>query len=136
MTDLDGRVVVITGGNGGIGLGMAHGVAAAGAAVAVWGRDEAKNDAAVEALRAAGAVASSVVVDVADEAAVDAAMAQTLAVHGRVDTMIANAGIGGGAPFVDQTLEQWRRVMAVSRTLLSRNPTTRGAVRRADAGRI
>src|SRR5690606_3251620 len=74
VTDLDGRVVVITGGNGGIGLGMAHGVAAAGAAVAVWGRDEAKNDAAVEALRAAGAVASSVVVDVADEAAVDAAI--------------------------------------------------------------
>ncbi|HNE38146.1 MAG TPA: SDR family NAD(P)-dependent oxidoreductase, partial [Microthrixaceae bacterium] len=70
MTDLDGRVVVITGGNGGIGLGMAHGVAAAGAAVAVWGRDEAKNDAAVEALRAAGAVAGSVDVDVADEAAV------------------------------------------------------------------
>ena len=57
MTDLVGRVVVITGGNGGIGLGMAHGVAAAGAAVAVWGRDEAKNDAAVEALRTQGIAA-------------------------------------------------------------------------------
>ncbi|HPG13791.1 MAG TPA: SDR family oxidoreductase [Microthrixaceae bacterium] len=138
MTDLVGRVVVITGGNGGIGLGMAHGVAAAGAAVAVWGRDEAKNDAAVEALRAAGAVASSVVVDVADEAAVDAAMAQTLAVHGRVDTMIANAGIGGGAPFVDQTLEQWRRVMAVNLdgAFLCFRAATRHLLERGEGGSL
>jgi len=113
--DLTGRVAIVTGGNGGIGLGMAHGVAAAGAAVAVWGRDEAKNDAAVEALRAAGAVASSVVVDVADEAAVDAAMAQTLDVHGRVDTMIANAGIGAGASsFSEFPTETYRKVLSVN----------------------
>lgn len=114
LTDLSGRVVVVTGGNGGIGLGMARGVAAAGAAVAVWGRNEQKNVAAVDELRSTGAVASSTVVDVSDEEQVAAAMASTLAEHGRVDTMVANAGIGGAAPFVDQTLDGWRRVMAVN----------------------
>jgi NAD(P)-dependent dehydrogenase (short-subunit alcohol dehydrogenase family) len=115
VTDLTGRVVVVTGGNGGIGLGLAHGVAAAGATVAVWGRSADKNAAAVDELRAAGATASSsVVVDVADEEQVEAAMASTLATHGKVDTMVANAGIGGGAPFAEQTLERWRRIMEVN----------------------
>jgi NAD(P)-dependent dehydrogenase (short-subunit alcohol dehydrogenase family) len=115
VTDLTGRVVVVTGGNGGIGLGLAHGVVAAGATVAVWGRNPDKNAAAVEELRAAGATSSSAhVVDVAEEEQVEAAMATTLAIHGKVDTMVANAGIGGGAPFVDQTLERWRQVMAVN----------------------
>jgi NAD(P)-dependent dehydrogenase (short-subunit alcohol dehydrogenase family) len=115
VTDLTGRVVVVTGGNGGIGLGLAHGVATAGATVAVWGRNADKNAAAVEELRAAGATAStSHVVDVAEEDQVEAAMAETLDAHGRVDTMVANAGIGGAAPFVEQTLERWRRVMAVN----------------------
>lgn len=114
MTDLTGRVVVVTGGNGGIGLGLARGVAAAGASVAVWGRSEDKNAAAVEELSGLGVEASSVVVDVADEEQVDVAMAETLARHGKVDCLMANAGIGGGAAFVDQTLEGWRRVMAVN----------------------
>lgn len=114
MTDLSGRVAVVTGGNGGIGLGMARGLAAAGAAVAVWGRNADKNAAAVEGLHAIGVAATSAVVDVADEEQVDKAMASTLVEHGRVDCMVANAGIGGAAPFVDQTLEGWRRVMAVN----------------------
>lgn len=114
MTDLSGQVVVVTGGNGGIGLGMARGVARAGADVAVWGRNGDKNAAAVEELRSLGAAASAVVVDVADEDQVEAAMATTLAEHGKVDCMVANAGVGGAAPFVDQTLERWRHVMAVN----------------------
>jgi len=114
MFDLTDRVVVVTGGNGGIGLGMARGLAAAGATVSVWGRDTGKNAAAVDELQGLGAVADAVGVDVADETAVDAAMAATLARFGRVDSMFANAGIGGGAPFVDQTLDGWRRVMAVN----------------------
>jgi len=107
-------VAVVTGGNGGIGLGMARGLAAAGAAVSVWGRNADKNAAAVEGLHAIGAAATSAVVDVSDEEQVDAAMAATLGEHGRVDCMVANAGIGGAAPFVDQTLEGWRQVMAVN----------------------
>ncbi|TBR27158.1 MAG: SDR family NAD(P)-dependent oxidoreductase, partial [Reyranella sp.] len=67
LFDLSGRVAVITGGNGGIGLGMALGMARAGATVVVAGRDAAKNEAAVKELRVAGAKAGSVVVDVLKE---------------------------------------------------------------------
>lgn len=114
MNDLTDRVVVVTGGNGGIGLGMARGLARAGAAVSVWGRNAEKNESAVVELRDLGVRAEAVVVDVTDEAGVDAAMAATLESFGTVDALIANAGTGGGAPFVDQTLDAWRRVMAVN----------------------
>jgi NAD(P)-dependent dehydrogenase (short-subunit alcohol dehydrogenase family) len=114
MIDLTGRVVVVTGGNGGIGLGMARGLAQAGAAVSVWGRNHDKNEAAVEELRGLGVRAEAVAVDVADEAGVDDAMGRTVSTFGKVDGLIANAGIGGGAAFVDQTLEGWRRVMEVN----------------------
>lgn len=114
MFDLTNRVVVVTGGNGGIGLGMARGLVDAGAAVSVWGRSHDKNAAAVEELRNRGGRAASVAVDVSDEAAVDAAMDATLEEFGHLDALVANAGIGGGAPFVDQTLEGWRRVLAVN----------------------
>jgi NAD(P)-dependent dehydrogenase (short-subunit alcohol dehydrogenase family) len=112
--DLTGRTVVVTGGNGGIGLGMARGLVAAGAAVAVWGRNADKNAAAVAELDELGGTASAWVVDVAEEDQVEAAMAGTLERFGAVDSLFANAGIGGGAPFVDQTLDGWRRVMAVN----------------------
>ena len=114
MNDLTERVVVVTGGNGGIGLGMARGLVGAGATVAVWGRNPDKNAAAAGELRAIGGTAEAWEVDVADEDQVDAAMAGTLGRFDKVDSMIANAGIGGGAPFVDQTLEAWHRVMAVN----------------------
>ncbi|UDY37743.1 SDR family NAD(P)-dependent oxidoreductase [Dermatobacter hominis] len=139
MVDLTGRVVVVTGGNGGIGLGLAHGVAAAGATVAVWGRNPDKNAAAVEELRAAGATGStSAVVDVSDEEQVDAAMAETLAAHGRVDTMVANAGIGGGAPFAEQTLERWRRIMEVNLdgAFLSFRAAVRHMIERGEGGSL
>ena len=112
---LDGRVVVVTGGNGGIGLGMAEAMAAAGADLVVWGRDGEKNAAAVERLRGHGRRAESLVVDVADEESVDGAFVRTVELMGRVDSMFANAGTpGNGVPFWQQSLEEWRRVMAVN----------------------
>ncbi|MFV0523082.1 MAG: SDR family NAD(P)-dependent oxidoreductase [Acidimicrobiales bacterium] len=121
--DLSGRVFVVTGGNGGIGLGMAEGIVDAGGRVAVWGRDADKNATAVETLRkraagpaaAAGTVAEAYRCDVADEAAVIDTMDRTMAAFGRLDGLFANAGRGGtGTAFVDTTLDQWRAVMAVN----------------------
>jgi NAD(P)-dependent dehydrogenase (short-subunit alcohol dehydrogenase family) len=114
MFDLTGRVAVVTGGNGGIGLGMARALAEAGADVALWGRNGEKNEQAVAELATSGRRASSFICDVADEDRVVEALAATIAEMGRVDTMIANAGIGIGGPITDMSLETWRRVMAVN----------------------
>src|SRR5436305_1598291 len=112
MIDLSGQVVVITGGNGGIGLGMAKGVAAAGADVAIWARDQDKTAKAIDELRTVAPSRRFLAVqcDVADPENVERAMAETLADLGRVDACVANAGASGGAPFLELTPEQWRRV--------------------------
>ncbi len=112
--DLSGKAAVITGGNSGIGLGMAQGLAAAGADVAIWGRNPAKNAAAAEALAAHGGRVEALEVDVADEAAVIEAMADSIARLGRIDCCIANAGVGGGAPLTEQTTAGWRKVTTVN----------------------
>ncbi|KZY93181.1 SDR family NAD(P)-dependent oxidoreductase [Erythrobacter sp. HI0074] len=112
--DLTGKAAVVTGGNGGIGLGMAEGLAAAGADVAIWGRNADKNAAALERLKAHGTRVEALEVDVADEQAVVDAMAESLSRLGRIDSCIANAGVGGGAPLIEQTTEQWRKVTAVN----------------------
>src|SRR6202000_2130472 len=95
--DLTRKVALVTGGNGGIGLGMAEALAQAGADVVVWGTNDGKNAAAETALKAHGRRVRVQKVNVADEAAVTAAMAEAVAKMGRVDTVIANAGVGGGA---------------------------------------
>ena len=112
--DLTGKAAVVTGGNGGIGLGMAEGLAAAGADIAIWGRNADKNAAALERLKAHGTRVEALEVDVADEQAVVDAMAESLSRLGRIDSCIANAGVGGGAPLIEQTTEQWRKVTAVN----------------------
>lgn len=112
--DLSGKAALITGGNGGIGLGMAEGLAAAGAKVAVWGQNPEKNAKAEAALRAHGVEVLVQKVDVADEAAVVAGVAEALEAFGRLDFVAANAGIGGGAPFEEMTTEKWRRVTTVN----------------------
>ena len=115
MVDLSDKVFVVTGGNGGIGLGMAEGIVAAGGSVIIWGRNETKNAEAVEQLQSTGAKASSLVCDVADEEQVVAQMNRSRNQFGRLDGVIANAGRGGtGTSFVDTTLEQWRSVMATN----------------------
>jgi NAD(P)-dependent dehydrogenase (short-subunit alcohol dehydrogenase family) len=113
--DLTGKVALVTGGNGGIGFGMAQGLAQAGADVVIWGTNEVKNDTAVSSLNAYGTRVSARVVDVRDENAVGAAMDELLESYGRLDTCIANAGIDGEkAPFHELSLEAWRDVMAVN----------------------
>ncbi|MEM1230386.1 MAG: SDR family NAD(P)-dependent oxidoreductase, partial [Pseudomonadota bacterium] len=115
MIDLKGRVFVITGGNGGIGLGMAEGIVQAGGRIVIWGRNEDKNAAAVATLEALGGEAIAFVCDVADESQVVAMMDASRACYGRLDGVFANAGRGGtGTPFVDLTLAEWRAVMATN----------------------
>ncbi|MEC9347530.1 MAG: SDR family NAD(P)-dependent oxidoreductase [Pseudomonadota bacterium] len=115
--DLTGKVALITGGNGGIGLGFGEAIAMAGGDVCIWGRNEAKNAEALERLKAVGAggTFSAFTCNVADEAEVDRRFAETLEVHGRVDGCFANAGMSArGTAFTEMTLEQWRQVMTVN----------------------
>ena len=115
MPDLSGKVFVVTGGNGGIGLGMAEGIAEAGGAVAVWARNEEKNTDAVRALQDKGGEAKSYICDVSNEGEVIRTLASTVKDFGRVDGLFANAGRGGtGTPLVNTSLEDWRKVMAVN----------------------
>lgn len=114
--DLDGRVAVVTGGNGGIGLGIAQALADAGAAVSIWGRNAEKNAQAAAMITGSGGKVATRVCDVTDAASVKAAMAATLDAFGRVDGCFANAGIGGGGrrAFIDRTEDEWRRMFATN----------------------
>jgi NAD(P)-dependent dehydrogenase (short-subunit alcohol dehydrogenase family) len=112
--DLRGHVAVVTGGNGGIGLAMAKGLAKAGANVALWARNAEKNAAALDALCGLGCDAEAFACDVANEDDVVATMARTLERFGRVDSCFANAGIGLARPFLDMTVEDWDAVMQVN----------------------
>lgn len=113
---MTGRTVLITGGNGGIGLGMASACAAAGARIVVWGRDETKNDIALERLRSEGAAADAFQCDVADADQVRSTFDRSVeAAGGRIDSVFANAGRNGtGTPFVAMTLDEWHEVMRIN----------------------
>jgi len=116
MFDLKGRVAVVTGGNGGIGLGMAKGLGSAGARVAIAARNAEKSRAAVEALARLGAEAIAVQVDVADEASVEAAIRSVVDRLGRLDVLVNNAGINIRKQPQDYTLAEWRSVIDTNLT--------------------
>ena len=111
LFDLSGRVAVITGGNGGIGLGMAKGMAAAGAAIVVAGRDAAKNATAVAEIQALGAKASAIPVDVLEEQSCRDLIANTVKLHGRLDILVNNAGMSIRKQPEQYTLKEWHTVL-------------------------
>ncbi len=114
--DLTGKVALITGGNSGIGLGMARAMAEAGADIAIWGTNADKNAAAQTDLATTGRRIFTLECDVGDEAAVETAFARTLEEFGRVDGCFANAGVSGrgGKPFLEMTSAEWHRVTRVN----------------------
>ena len=116
LFDLSGRVALVTGGNGGIGLGMAHGMAEAGAAIMVAGRNAEKNAAAAAELQGLGADAASVEVDVTDPASCEAMVAATKERFGRVDCLVNNAGTAIRKQPQDYDLAEWHTVLNTNLT--------------------
>lgn len=109
---LAGKVALVTGGNGGIGLAYAKGLVKAGASVAIWGRNESKNAAAVAVLKELGGKVAAFPCDVTDTVAVDTAFAATMEHFGQVDICFANAGGGGPRGMLHQTNdEDWAGIL-------------------------
>ena len=116
LFDLKGKVALVTGGNGGIGLGMAKGLAGAGADVAIAGRNKAKADAAVAELRALGVKAEFVALDVLSETSCRDVVKNTVGTFGRVDILINNSGTNIRKQPQDFTLEEFHEVMDTNLT--------------------
>jgi 2-deoxy-D-gluconate 3-dehydrogenase len=116
LFDLGGKVAIVTGGNGGIGLGMARGLAEAGADIAIVGRNETKSNAAVAELKQNGSKAISIVVDVTDKAAVTDMVELVVRELGRVDILVNNAGINIRKPPQALSLDEWDRVIGTNLT--------------------
>ena len=113
--DLTGKTVLVTGGNSGIGLGMAEAMAEAGADICIWGRNAQKNQAAEKKLQSHGTRVLALECDVSDEEQVEASFALAIEKLGKVDACFANAGIGGrGIRFHEMTTDEWRTVFSVN----------------------
>ena len=111
LFDLGGKTALVTGSSAGLGLGMARGLAEAGARVVLNGRDEAKLAAAAQSLRQAGHRVEARAFDVADDAAVRAAFAGFDAEDTAIDILVNNAGHQLRKPLIEVTSEEWRRIV-------------------------
>ena len=116
LFDLTGKAAIVTGGNGGIGLGMARGLADAGASIAVVGRNETKSQAAVADLKARGVKAIAVSTDVTDKTAVADMVARVAHDLGRIDILVNNAGINVRKPPHTLDIEEWHSVIDTNLT--------------------
>ncbi len=117
MFDLSGKVAIVTGGNGGIGLGLARGLAAAGARVVVAARDEKKSAAAVAELDKLGrGGALAIAVDVTDEDSVNELVRSSVEECGGLDILVNNAGINIRKRPEELTLAEWRQVIDTNLT--------------------
>ena len=113
--DLSGKVSLITGGNGGIGLGMAEGLAECGSNVAIWGRNKDKNEKSRELLANYDVKVLTYEVDVSNEKEVIDSVKLVLNDFGRIDSVFANAGMNVfGGSFEDMNTEAYRKVLSVN----------------------
>jgi NAD(P)-dependent dehydrogenase (short-subunit alcohol dehydrogenase family) len=135
--DLTGKVALVTGGNSGIGLGMADAVAAAGAEVSIWGTNPQKNKDAQKQLEGHGAKITAHICDVSNVSMVDETMAKVIEDHGRIDACFANAGVGSPRTyFVNLSDEQWKRIMGINLdgAFYTLRAATRHMVERSEKG--
>jgi 2-dehydro-3-deoxy-D-gluconate 5-dehydrogenase len=116
LFDLKGRVALVTGGNGGIGLGMARGLAQAGAAIAVAGRNQAKSEVAAADLAKLGVATAVVTGDVTDEGQCQRLVDETVQRLGRLDILINNAGINIRKPPQELSIAEWKEVIDTNLT--------------------
>lgn len=116
MFDLTDRIALVTGGNGGIGLGMARGLGQAGATVIVVGRNQEKSASALRELQSLGVRADALPCDVTDEASVQALFAEVDRRHGRLDILVNNAGSTVRKAPQDFSLDEWNQVMDLNLT--------------------
>ncbi len=116
LFDLSGKAAIVTGGNGGIGLGMAKGLAAASASILIVGRNAGKNAAAVAELKQAGAQADAFAADVTVEKECDAIAAAAIERFGQIGILINNAGINLRKMPEDYSLDEWRSVLDTNLT--------------------
>jgi 2-dehydro-3-deoxy-D-gluconate 5-dehydrogenase len=116
LFDLRGKVALVTGGNGGIGLGIARGLAQAGADIVVGGRDATKNEAAVKELSELGVRVISVVADVCDNDQVQRMTDETVNQLGGLDILIANAGTNVRKRPEEYSMEEWHRLVDTNLT--------------------
>ena len=111
MFELKGKVAIVTGGNGGIGLGVARGLAQAGARIVIAARDQKKSNAALRALEALGSGPLALSVDISNEKSVDTLMSETVEHCGRLDILVNNAGINIRKPVQELALQEWQQVI-------------------------
>jgi len=112
--DLKGKVAIVTGGNGGIGLGMARGLTQAGASTMIAARNAEKSATAVAELRALSPDVGSVEVDVLDQGSIARMVATTIERFGRLDILIANAGTNIRKPPEQYTADEWSSVLDIN----------------------
>lgn len=101
LFDLTGKVALVTGANSGLGLGFAEGLARAGSDLVIWGRRQEANERAADKLRAFGVRVHDQSVDVSDEASIVRGVSDALNAMGKIDTVVANAGIASQRAFID-----------------------------------
>ena len=114
--DLKGCVAIVTGGNGGIGLGMARGLAQAGASLMIAGRNESKNTRALKELREFGVEAAAKVGDVTQVEDCKGLIRSTVDRFGRVDILVNNAGMNIRRAPQDYSLDEWRQILDTNLT--------------------
>lgn len=138
LFDLTGKVALVTGANSGLGFGFAEGLARAGSDLVIWGRRAEANERAAEKLRAFGGRVHAQSVDVSDEGAIVQGMAEAIKVMGRIDTVVANAGIASQKPFIEMDAETYHALIDVNQhgVVFTLREAARHMVARGEGGSL